>query len=145
MPQMPQMLATFGPMISTMEGMQQMMLTTHATMSGFHNQMDELSKDSTSKGKAFDEASNDDSFYLSPEVFDNPDFQRGMKSFFSPDGKSVPMIIAHRGNPSTPEGLSRVEPIKIALSVLIWQCIVDRAALDGAGDVGHRPVRRGFG
>ena len=74
-------------------------------MSGMYNQMDELSRDSTSMGKAFDEAKNDDSFYLPPEVFDNPDFQRGMKSFFSPDGKSVRMIIAHRGDPVTPEGL----------------------------------------
>ncbi len=65
-------------------------------------------------GKAFDEAKNDDSFYLPPEVFDNPDFQRGMKSFFSPDGKTVRMIIAHRGDPLSPEGLSRVEPIKVA-------------------------------
>jgi RND superfamily putative drug exporter len=111
---MPQMIAQFGPMIATMESMQQMMLTTFATMSGFYNQMDELSRDSTAMGKAFDEAKNDDSFYLPPEVFENPDFQRGMKSFFSPDGKTVRMIISHRGNPSTPEGLTRVEPIKIA-------------------------------
>ncbi len=111
---MPQMVAQFGPMIATMENMQHMMMTTFSTMSGMYNQMDELSRDSTSMGKAFDEAKNDDSFYLPPEVFENPDFQRGMKSFFSPDGKSVRMIIAHRGDPVTPEGLSRVEPIKIA-------------------------------
>jgi uncharacterized membrane protein YdfJ with MMPL/SSD domain len=41
-------------------------------------------------GKAFDEAKNDDSFYLPPEVFDNPDFQRGMKSFFSPGRQDGP-------------------------------------------------------
>ncbi|OBK72990.1 RND family transporter [Mycobacterium sp. 1274761.0] len=111
---MPEMLAQFGPMITTMESMQTMMLTTYSTMSGFYHQMDELSANSTSMGKAFDEAKNDDSFYLPPEVFDNPDFQRGMKSFFSPDGRSVRMIIAHRGDPVTPEGLSRVEPIKLA-------------------------------
>ncbi len=111
---MPQMVAQFGPMIATMESMRTMMLTTYSTMSGFYNQMDELSANSTSMGKAFDEAKNDDSFYLPPEVFDNPDFQRGMKSFFSPDGKTVRMIIAHRGDPVTPEGLSRVEPIKVA-------------------------------
>ena len=111
---MPQMVAQFGPMIATMESMQTMMLTTYSTMSGFYNQMDELSQNSTSMGKAFDEAKNDDTFYLPPEVFDNPDFQRGMKGFFSPDGKTVRMIIAHRGDPVTPEGLSRVEPIKVA-------------------------------
>ena len=111
---MPQMVAQFGPMIATMENMQRMMLTTSSTMSGMYNQMDELSRDATSMGKAFDEAKNDDSFYLPPEVFENPDFQRGMKAFLSPDGKAVRMIIAHRGDPVTPEGLARVEPIKVA-------------------------------
>jgi putative drug exporter of the RND superfamily len=111
---MPQMVAQFGPMIATMENMQHMMLTTFSTMSGMFNEMDELSQGATSMGKAFDDAKNDDSFYLPPEVFSNPDFQRGMKSFFSADGKAVRMIIAHRGDPVTPEGLARVEPIKVA-------------------------------
>ncbi len=111
---MPEMLATFPPMIATMENMQQMMLTTYSTMAGFYSQLDELTRDSTDMGKAFDEAKNDDSFYLPPEVFDNPDFKRAMESFFSADGKTVRMIIAHRGNPTTEEALSRVEPIKIA-------------------------------
>ena len=111
---MPQMLATFPPMIETMENMQQMMLTTYATMGGFYDQMDELTRDSTEMGKAFDSARNDDSFYLPPEVFENEDFTRAMESFFSPDGKTVRMLIAHRGNPTTEEALQRVQPIKIA-------------------------------
>ncbi|MDA2890250.1 RND family transporter [Mycolicibacterium sp. BiH015] len=111
---LPQMLATFPPMIETMESMRQMMLTTYATMGGFYDQMDELTRNSTDMGKAFDEAKNDDSFYLPPEVFDNPDFKRAMESFFSPDGKTVRMLVAHRGNPTTEDALQRVEPIKIA-------------------------------
>ncbi|NVN51582.1 RND family transporter [Mycolicibacterium hippocampi] len=111
---LPQMLATFPPMIATMENMQQMMLTTYATMGGFYDQMDELTRDSTEMGKAFDSAKNDDSFYLPPEVFENEDFKRAMESFFSPDGKTVRMLIAHRGSPTTEEALQRVEPIKIA-------------------------------
>ncbi|HEY9266346.1 MAG TPA: RND family transporter [Mycobacterium sp.] len=111
---LPQMLATFPPMIETMESMRQMMLTTYATMGGFYDQMDELTRDSTEMGKAFDAAKNDDSFYLPPEVFDNEDFKRAMESFFSPDGKTVRMLIAHRGNPTTEEALQRVGPIKIA-------------------------------
>lgn len=111
---MPEMVAQVDPMIATMENMRQMMLTTYSTMSGMWDQLDELTANSTAMGKAFDDAKNDDSFYLPPEVFDNPDFQRGMKSFISPDGKSVRMVIAHRGDPATPEGLSRVEPIKLA-------------------------------
>ncbi|WP_197379669.1 MMPL/RND family transporter [Mycolicibacterium mengxianglii] len=111
---MPEMLAQFPPMISTMENMQQMMLTMHSTMHGMYSQMDEAGQGATEMGKAFDAARNDDSFYLPPEVFDNPDFRRAMDLFVSPDGKSVRMIISHRGDPASPEGLSRVEPIKVA-------------------------------
>ena len=55
-------------------------------------------------GKAFDEAKNDDTFYLPPEVFDNPDFKRGMKMFLSPDGKAVRFIITHEGDPDVAGG-----------------------------------------
>ncbi|PQM44486.1 Siderophore exporter MmpL4 [Mycobacterium talmoniae] len=111
---MPQMVAQFGPMIETMSNMQVMMQTMHSTMSGMYDQMDEMSKDSTAMGQAFDAAKNDDSFYLPPEVFDNPDFKRGLKMFLSPDGKAVRMIISHLGDPASPEGLSHVVPIKNA-------------------------------
>jgi RND superfamily putative drug exporter len=65
-------------------------------------------------GKAFDTAQNDDSFYLPPEVFQNPDFKRVMNVFLSPDGKAARMIISDRGDPATPEGISRIDPIKTA-------------------------------
>ena len=55
----------------------------------------------TALGRAFDAAKNDDLFYLPPEVFDNPDFKRGLKLFLSPDGKAARMIITHEGDPAT--------------------------------------------
>jgi RND superfamily putative drug exporter len=94
---MPQMIAEFPPMIASMESMRTMMLTMHSTMSGIFGQMDELSDNATAMGKAFDRAKNDDSFYLPPEVFKNPDFKRALNNFFSPDGKAVRLIISHRG------------------------------------------------
>jgi RND superfamily putative drug exporter len=65
-------------------------------------------------GQAFDASKNDDSFYLPPEVFDNPDFKRGMKMFVSPDGKAVRFIISHEGDPATAEGISLIPQIKSA-------------------------------
>ena len=65
-------------------------------------------------GQAFDASKNDDSFYLPPEVFDNPDFKRGMKMFVSPDGKAVRFIISHEGDPATAEGISLIPQIKNA-------------------------------
>ncbi|HSS25872.1 MAG TPA: MMPL family transporter, partial [Mycobacterium sp.] len=59
-------------------------------------------------------AKNDDSFYLPPEAFDNPEFKRGLKLFLSPDGKAARMIISHEGDPATPEGISHIDPIRNA-------------------------------
>ncbi|AOS90867.1 hypothetical protein AN480_04535 [Mycobacterium intracellulare subsp. chimaera] len=111
---MPQMLAQMPPMIATMTTMKQMMLTMHSSMSSLYDQMDVMSQNSTAMGQAFDAAHNDDSFYIPPEVFDNPDFKRGLKMFLSPDGHAARFIISHEGDPATPEGISHVEPIKNA-------------------------------
>ena len=91
-----------------------MMLTMHSTMSGIFGQMDESSQDVTAMGQAFDAAKNDDSFYLPPEVFENPDFKRAMDSFLSPDGKAARFIISHNGDPASPEGIARIDQIKTA-------------------------------
>ena len=90
------------------------MLTMHSTMSGTINTMDEASDNATAMGKAFDAANNDESFYLPQEVFKNEDFKRVMDIFLSPDGKAARMLISQRGDPATPEGISRVDPIKTA-------------------------------
>jgi putative drug exporter of the RND superfamily len=111
---MPQLIEEFPPMIDSMESMRTMMLTMHSTMSGIFDQMDELSTNGNAMGKAFDQAKNDDSFYLPPEVFQNKDFKRALNNFFSPDGKSVRLIISHRGDPASPEGLARVDSIRQA-------------------------------
>ena len=111
---MPQLVAQFPQMIAFMQSMRTMTLTMHSTMSGIFSQMDETSQDATAMGQAFDAAKNDDSFYLPPEVFENPDFQRAMKSFLSPDGKAARFIISHNGDPATPEGIARIDQIKTA-------------------------------
>ena len=111
---MPQLLTQFPPMIEMMQSSRTMILTMHSTMTGIFGQMDEMGGDTTAMGKAFDTAKNDDSFYLPPDVFKNKDFQRVMKVFMSPDGKAVRMLISQSGDPATPEGMSRVDPIKTA-------------------------------
>ena len=111
---MPQLVSQFPAMIATMQSMRTMMLTMSSTMSGIFGQMDEMSGNATAMGKAFDAAKNDDSFYLPPEVFNNPDFKRIMNVFLSPDGKAVRMLISQRGEMISPEGVARVDAIKTA-------------------------------
>jgi len=61
-------------------------------------------------GQAFDASRSGDYFYLPPEAFQNPDFQRGLKLFLSPDGKAARFIITHDADPATAAGISAVKP-----------------------------------
>src|SRR6476469_7842586 len=108
------MVAMMPEMIATMKSMKAMMLTMYASQKGMQDQMAAAQENSSAMGDAFDASMNDDSFYLPPEVFDNPDFKRGMENFISPDGKSVRFIIAHDGDPMTPERISLINAIKQA-------------------------------
>jgi RND superfamily putative drug exporter len=110
----PRLVAQLPEFIASIERIRTMLLTMHSTYAGLFAQMDESSKDASAMGQAFDAAKNDDTFYLPPEVFKNPDFQRAMNSFLSPDGKAARFIISHNGDPATPEGIARVDQIKTA-------------------------------
>jgi putative drug exporter of the RND superfamily len=111
---MPQLLALLPAQIATVEGVRTTLLTTYSTMNGIIEQMEQLGGDVAAMGQDFDAAQNDDSFYLPRGVFDNPDFQRVMKLFLSPDGKAARFIITHRGDPATVEGISRIDAIQTA-------------------------------
>jgi RND superfamily putative drug exporter len=103
-----EMLALIPPMIETMKTTKGLTLTMHATFSAMINQMEAMSNTSIVMGQSFDASQNDDFFYLPPEAFSNPEFIRGIKMFFSPDGKSVRFFITHQGDPMSPEGIARV-------------------------------------
>lgn len=113
---MPQLLVQLPPMIATMKTLRGLMLTMQSTFSGLINQMDAFSQNATAMRQAFDAAKNDDSFYLPPEAFQNPDFIQGLKLFLSPDGISAQHIITHKGDPATPEGISHIDRIMQAAS-----------------------------
>jgi putative drug exporter of the RND superfamily len=130
---LPQILEQFPPIIATMEYMRTMTLTMHSTMSGLFSEMDETSQNATAMGQAFDAAKNDDSFYLPPEVFQNPDFQRAMNSFLSPDGKAARFIISHKGDPATPEGIARIDQIKRAAEEALKTTPLEEAKIYIAG------------
>jgi len=108
---MPQMLPVLRETIDSMKTMRDFMIATHSTMAGTQAQQQELAKGATEIGLYFDQAKNDDFFYLPPDVFDNPDFERGLKMFVSPDGKAVRMIVTHQGDPASVEGIAHVRDL----------------------------------
>ncbi len=107
-------LGLIPPQIASQETNRELLMANYATLSGIYAQTAAAIENATALGRAFDMAKNDDTFYLPPEVFNNPDFKRGLKLFLSPDGKAARMIITHEGDPATPEGISHIDPIKKA-------------------------------
>jgi putative drug exporter of the RND superfamily len=106
---MPQLVNLLPPMIAVSESMQTTMKAMYSTFNGLINQIDRMTDTASAMGQAFDDAKSDDYFYLPPEAFDSPDFQRGLKLMLSPDGKSAQFIITHDVDPATPEGISHVD------------------------------------
>jgi putative drug exporter of the RND superfamily len=106
---LPQMLAQFPPIIAVAKSMQQTLLTMHSSFSGLVTQMEKMTDTASAMGQAFDAARSGDYFYLPPEAFQNPDFQRGLKLFLSPDGKAARFIITHDTDPATPAGIAAVK------------------------------------
>ncbi len=111
---MPQLLTLMPQMNQTMKNSKESMLKMYATQKGQLDRGAAMSDNSEAMGKAFNDAKNDDSFYLPPETFNNPDFKRGMKSFISPDGHAVRFIISHDGDPLSAAGIERIDAIKQA-------------------------------
>jgi RND superfamily putative drug exporter len=107
---LPQMLQQFPPVIAVAKYMRGSLLTMHSSFSGLVNQMARMTDTASAMGEAFDSSKTGDYFYLPPEAFDNPDFQKGLKLFLSPDGKAARFIITHTADPATPKGISDVKP-----------------------------------
>jgi RND superfamily putative drug exporter len=108
----PELLELIPQQLAIQESNKQLVEKNYATQNGLLDQTQEALKNSTAMGQAFEEAKDDRSFYLPPEVFDNDEFKRGLAKFISPDGKSARMIITHEGDPATPEGISHIPAIE---------------------------------
>lgn len=110
----PQLVALIPPQIASQQLNRELVLNNYATNAGINAQSAAANDNPEAMGQAFDQAKNDDSFYLPPEAFANPEFKRGLKLFLSPDGKAAQMIISHEGDPATPEGISHIDLIRHA-------------------------------
>ncbi|OHV02761.1 RND family transporter [Mycobacterium talmoniae] len=94
------------PLITAAKGVQATLSTMYSSYNSLVEQMGRMADTASVMGQAFDDAKNDDLFYLPPEAFDNEDFQKGLKLMLSPDGKAAQMIITHRGDPASNTALA---------------------------------------
>ncbi len=104
----PQLTALLPQTIASMKVSRDLALASYNSQKALLDQMQASNDTALAMGESFDQAKNDDLFFLPPEAFQNPDFERGLKMFFSPDGKSTRMFITHEGDPATVDGIARV-------------------------------------
>lgn len=109
---MSDLLPEFPIAIASMHRMRDLALSTHSRTAGIQALAQEAANGASLMGEYFDQAKNDDSFYLPPDVFNNPDFLRIEKLFMSPDGKAVRFVITHQGDPASVAGVRHVREIE---------------------------------
>ncbi|GAS89271.1 MMPL/RND family transporter [Mycolicibacterium brisbanense] len=110
----PKLTALLPQTIASMKTSRDLSLASYNSQKTLLDQMQAMNDTALAMGQSFDDAKNDDLFYLPPEAFTNPDFERGLKMFLSPDGKSARMFITHQSDPATPEGIARVDAERTA-------------------------------
>ena len=105
----PQLTALLPQTIASMKTSRDLTLASYNSQKALLDQMQASNDTALAMGQSFDQAKNDDLFYLPPEAFGNPDFKRGLEMFLSPDGRSARMFITHQSDPATVEGIARVD------------------------------------
>jgi putative drug exporter of the RND superfamily len=133
---LPQVTELLPAVIDTLNIMRGLVVTVHSTLSGFVQQLEDLSDSQIMMGQSFDDSKNDDLFYLPAEAFDNKDFQTGLRLFLSPDGKSARFFVTHQTYPATPEGIARVEPERTAAQEALKQSSLSNAKVFVGGMAG---------
>ncbi|CQA06722.1 membrane protein mmpL1 [Mycobacteroides abscessus] len=82
----------------------------HATIA----QLEPMINPMVDMGKAFDNAKNDDFFFMPPESFNTKDFQTGLKFMMTPDGKGARILIYHQGEAMSPGGIDQIQRAEAA-------------------------------
>ena len=96
-------------MVSNLESIQSLTLTLQSTLHALVDQLDPFISPLVDMAQAFDNAKNDDFFFLPPDALKTADFQVGMNFFMTPDGKGARIVLYHTGEAQSPEGIKQIE------------------------------------
>ena len=105
----PQMITQLNAMVQNMAVMQQLTLTMQSLFHATIAQLEPMIDPMVDMGKAFDNAKNDDFFFMPPESFKTKDFQTGLKFMMTPDGKGARILIYHEGEAMSPQGIDQIQ------------------------------------
>lgn len=104
-----ELLAIIPENIAVSKSIRDTTLTIYSSFDSLIDQFDRLTDTNAVMGKSFNDSQVESLFYLPPEVFQNPDFQLGLRLMMSPDGKAARFIITHAVDPATTKGIASVD------------------------------------
>ncbi len=89
--------------------MQALTRTLQATMHSLIPQLDTMIRPAVDMAQAFDNAKNDDFFFMPPEGLETHDFKVGEKFLMTGDGKGTRIMVFHKGEAMSPKGIEQIK------------------------------------
>jgi RND superfamily putative drug exporter len=129
----PQIAAQTHAIAANLSTIQSLTYTLQSTLHALIPQLDVVIHPLIDLGQAFDNAKNDDFFFLPPDALNTPDFKVGLGFFMTPDGKGARTIIYHAGEAMSPEGISQIRNVSAAAQESLKGTSLSNAKLYVAG------------
>ena len=107
----PQIIDQIHATVTNLESIQSLTLTLQSTLHSLIDQLDPFISPLVDMAQAFDNAKNDDFFFLPPDALKTADFQVGMNFFMTPDGKGARIVMYHTGEAQSPEGIKQIAAV----------------------------------
>jgi putative drug exporter of the RND superfamily len=132
-PQMRAMVDTMRAMVGNMGTMRSLTLSTQSTLHSLIPQLDVMIHPLVDMAQAFDNAKNDDFFFLPPEALETEDFKISLDFFMTHDGKGARFLVYHKGEAMSPEGIKQTRNALAAAQESLKQTALSNAELYVAG------------
>jgi RND superfamily putative drug exporter len=132
-PEMQAMADHMGTMTKEMRAMQSLTLSMQSTLHAMIPQLEVMIHPMIDMAQAFDNAKNDDFFFLPPEALETENFKVGLDFFMTHDGKGARFLVFHEGEAMSPAGIQQSRNASAAAHQAIKQTALSNAKLDMAG------------
>ena len=119
--------------MTNLRAIQAMALTLQGTLNSLVDQLDVFVNPLVDMAQSFDNAKNDDFFFLPPDALKNADFKVGMGFFMTPDGKGARLVFYHEGEAQTPEGIEQIRNVTAAAQQALKGTSLSNAKINLAG------------
>jgi putative drug exporter of the RND superfamily len=129
----PQLIDQIQSTVTNLENIQSLTLTLQSTLHSLIDQLNPFIGPLVDMAQSFDNAKNDDFFFLPPDALKTADFQVGMNFFMIADGKGARFVMYHEGEAQSPEGIKQVQAVTAAAKEAVKGTSLSNAKIYLAG------------